>query len=468
MGTSIPEVLDVLAACGPDARPRRVLDIGAQNVFNCTPGQVTDFIRRFNDVWAGDDLAGYAEVFAAGSVYHVENGGICGAWLGDLLSRGGMDYIAYDLFDGPRTTIFDLNRDEVPPADRASYDLVINCGTTEHVFNQYNCFKVIHDATRVGGVMYHALPMTGYINHGYFVYTPVMFCDLAQVNEYEIIKIDVFGPQRVQQVSEALMPPPLQDARFRFNGVTSVADRWRDAPVPSGLVTIAMRRTSPAPFRVAIETRTTAGAVAATIQAAYGSQATPASDEAAGLLAVRRDSVDRWIRSVLDRFDDLTLTVQEIVNLYTEYVEAYPGRPFPPVIEKRALDLAIAADPERDDLKARRVIVEQLLAAQWPLLRFRGAIGNVDEQLLAVDGAEAAVLALPLDKQLFDHAVAAMQRYIAKGRPEAFPKMLEFRAWRYAADHLDPADWGLKLHLGKVTGKLSTDMVLRRASWIDG
>jgi hypothetical protein len=29
----------------------------------------------------------------------------------------------------------------------------MNCGTTEHVLNQLNAFRLIHDATAVGGLM---------------------------------------------------------------------------------------------------------------------------------------------------------------------------------------------------------------------------------------------------------------------------------------------------------------------------
>ena len=44
--------------------------------------------------------------------------------------------------------------------------------------------------------MYHAIPMTGYLKHGYFTYTPIFMCDLARANQYEIVSLifirDVF------------------------------------------------------------------------------------------------------------------------------------------------------------------------------------------------------------------------------------------------------------------------------------
>jgi hypothetical protein len=74
-----------------------------------------------------------------------------------------------------------------------TYDIVTNHGTTEHVFNQYNCFMLIHDLTKVGGLMIHVLPhmgppSKGYESHGLFLYTTNFFTDLARANKYEMLK----------------------------------------------------------------------------------------------------------------------------------------------------------------------------------------------------------------------------------------------------------------------------------------
>jgi hypothetical protein len=460
MGTSVSEILGVLDAYGPATRPRRVLDIGTQNVLNCTSAEVIAFVRHFNDIWAEEDLATYAEVFAAGSAYRVETGTIGGAWLGDLLSRAGMEYVSYDIFDGNLTTILDLNHDYVPMSDRATFDLVLNCGTTEHIVNQYNCLKIIHDATKVGGVMYHAVPMTGYLNHGYFTYTPVLFCDLARANEYQIVKMDFFGPQGTMQVCQNLIQT--HGAAVQLQPAVPIAERWGSTPVPNGLVTVALRRTSPAPFRVSIETRTTGAGVAGSIRSAYGSELSVSGNQTHEDLAEKREFVERWMASILGRFDDSSLEAEEIQRLYAAYVEVYPDRPFPPVIEKKALDLAISAEPARDDLRARRVVVEEILNQQWPLLRFCSDVREVEHGLLAMDGIEAKLVALPFGEHKFDHAVSAFKGYLDRGTPEAFPLTLEFDALRYATEVRDPDDWQLKLFLGKVAGRLSTTMVLRQ------
>src|SRR5258708_26212446 len=73
----------------------------------------------------------------------------------------GFKYSALD-FDGHRDSIaIDLNRDAVPRRLKGAFDLAVNTGTTEHVANQDNAFRVIHDLIRPGGVQVHELPAQG-------------------------------------------------------------------------------------------------------------------------------------------------------------------------------------------------------------------------------------------------------------------------------------------------------------------
>jgi Methyltransferase domain len=96
----------------------------------------------------------------------------------------GFEYATIDL-DGRHGAIgLDLNTDQVPDKLRQQFDLVINTGTTEHVANQAQAFRIIHDLTRIGGVMFHEVP-AGSWNHGLFNYTPKFFLLLHKQNDYE-------------------------------------------------------------------------------------------------------------------------------------------------------------------------------------------------------------------------------------------------------------------------------------------
>lgn len=71
------------------------------------------------------------------------------------------------------------------------YDLVINNGTGEHIFNQYSFFKNFHNLTKKNGFMLNILPFIDWINHGFYNFNPIIFADMAASNNYEVIKISL-------------------------------------------------------------------------------------------------------------------------------------------------------------------------------------------------------------------------------------------------------------------------------------
>lgn len=106
------------------------------------------------------------------------------------------------------------------------YDVVTNHGTTEHVFDQANCFRAMHDLCKPGGVMIHCVPMRGYAEHCFYCYQPGLFDELAKANEYEILEKAI------------------------------VFDEGSDAGGKQGnlLLSVVMRRRISAPFRVPFQT----------------------------------------------------------------------------------------------------------------------------------------------------------------------------------------------------------------------
>jgi hypothetical protein len=71
----------------------------------------------------------------------------------------------------------------VPYGLKGSFDLLVNAGASEHVANQDDCFRIMHDLTRVGGVMYHEVPAFLF-GHGLVNYSPLFFLQLARLNDY--------------------------------------------------------------------------------------------------------------------------------------------------------------------------------------------------------------------------------------------------------------------------------------------
>lgn len=102
----------------------------------------------------------------------------------------GFQYAAIDIDGSPGSIPLDLNFDAVPDDAAGKFDLVTNFGTTEHVANQLNAFKVVHDLAALGGVMLHHLPAQGMLNHGLINYNPKFFWMLARSNGYKWLYAD--------------------------------------------------------------------------------------------------------------------------------------------------------------------------------------------------------------------------------------------------------------------------------------
>lgn len=106
-----------------------------------------------------------------------------------VFERAGFDYTSLDVNGQGGSQQFDLNFDSVPEADRNRFDLVMNQGTIEHVLNIANGFRVMHDWTRPGGLMFHHMPFMQYLDHGFLNIQPNLYTALAKHNDYDILGI---------------------------------------------------------------------------------------------------------------------------------------------------------------------------------------------------------------------------------------------------------------------------------------
>ncbi len=235
----------------PLNRIERVLDIGCTNMPALQAADAERFIAA---------RGGTADRRWLASLERAGPGEI---WLGDLLAQAGYDYVAYDIFPRPRTRLFDLNCDEAGE----TFDLVTNFGTTEHVLNQWNAMKVIHESCRSGGLIWHDLPMAGYLDHGYFNYNPMLFRHLADANGYRVLRMamSVHGGTSIRQ----RLAPRYADYELEVSASQGAADRV----IPDAGLLVVLEKGEGAPFRAGLETSTTIGrakAVAVDIAGRYG------------------------------------------------------------------------------------------------------------------------------------------------------------------------------------------------------
>ncbi len=105
----------------------------------------------------------------------------------------GLRYHCADVDGRVGSLVMDLNFDSIPDEHKGKYDLITNHGTSEHILNQYNVFKTMHDFARTGAIFVHAVPFTVHLEHGFFNYQPNFFDALARYNSYETLGIWV-GP----------------------------------------------------------------------------------------------------------------------------------------------------------------------------------------------------------------------------------------------------------------------------------
>ena len=105
-------------------------------------------------------------------------------------SIGYKEYHSIDINGAYNSYKFDLNKNIRENYNfKETYDLTINNGTGEHVFNQYSLFLNLHNITRLDGLMLNILPFVDWINHGFYNFNPIFFADLAASNSYKIFKI---------------------------------------------------------------------------------------------------------------------------------------------------------------------------------------------------------------------------------------------------------------------------------------
>jgi hypothetical protein len=230
-----------------------VLDIGSSNLYQAPPDQLQSFIAHYSPQHAAADTTMLVDRLAAGSAYDPATGGANKSFVGELLEYCGINYLSFDIADGYKTEIFDLNRQKLPDRHREAFDVVINCGTTEHVLNQFNSFTIIHDATKVGGHIMHQLPVAGFTDHAYFVYTGRFFFDLAGYNSYDIVDLWYDGPS-----GEDDLLASVRAYKSCFPTLVPLAEKKR-IDIPNCALAIIYRKTKSAPFNACLEMSTSVG-----------------------------------------------------------------------------------------------------------------------------------------------------------------------------------------------------------------
>jgi hypothetical protein len=109
----------------------------------------------------------------------------------------GYNHISIDLNGNRGSLIKDLTKSADFSEWPEYFDILTNSGTTEHVEpfeSQYDCFKILHECVKVGGLMIHLIPdiepltQGHFANHCNYYYSEKFFSDLALNSNYTILE----------------------------------------------------------------------------------------------------------------------------------------------------------------------------------------------------------------------------------------------------------------------------------------
>jgi hypothetical protein len=175
----------------------------------------------------------------------------------------GYRYSSIDIDGSADSMPIDLNYDPVPAPALGRYDLVVNAGTTEHVANQVNAFKIIHDLTKVDGIMVHNVPSQGMLNHGLINYNPKFFWMLSRSNGYRMVYFSFLSEGQCNPVPDDIVSEMI---KFRPDASTAAAHEFRNAAV-----LVAVQKRFDKPFVAPLDVNTGTAATNPELQDRYWS-----------------------------------------------------------------------------------------------------------------------------------------------------------------------------------------------------
>jgi hypothetical protein len=89
------------------------------------------------------------------------------------------------------TFILDLNK-QVEEKFHNRFDMILDGGTMEHIFNVPTVFANIGSMLKVGGRIIHIAPSSNMIDHGFYSFSPTLFGDYYGANGYLLRTLSLF------------------------------------------------------------------------------------------------------------------------------------------------------------------------------------------------------------------------------------------------------------------------------------
>jgi len=179
MGLSIDSTRFLMQAQKSGVRFDETLTLGRQHMM-VSPERLEAFLREYGAWPPPEGETEFRREMSAGS------------WRFETLARAlgaknvsSMDASAYE----GATLVHDLNQ-SIPSEWQENYDLVVDGGTLEHVFNFpvaiANCMKLV----KTGGHLILLTPTNNYCGHGFYQFSPeLIYRVLARENGFQVLRM---------------------------------------------------------------------------------------------------------------------------------------------------------------------------------------------------------------------------------------------------------------------------------------
>ena len=234
-----------------------------------------------------------------------------------------------------------------------------NFGTTEHVANQLQSFKIIHDLAAAGALMLHVLPAGGMLNHGLVAYNPKFFWMLGRSNGYKIVFMTMGWSER-----DPGLPKDLQDFLALYD--REAESEFADFRMPETSVVVVLQKIFDTPFVAPLDVPTGTTTEHASLRERYWSVLKPDLS----FQARERDLLAR-IREVYSREQSLAAKEADLARRKRDIYEREQ------CVAAHEWTAHILLAPVRATYKLRRLLYAQaprwLIAAKRKMFGIAGA-----------------------------------------------------------------------------------------------
>lgn len=134
---------------------------------------------------------------------------------GLLASKGVKDVRVIDFFDERADLKYDLNL-PVPEKEDERYNVLMDIGTLEHIFDTRQCLESCLRMVKVNGLYILHTAVNGYFKHGLYVFNPDCLIEVLRLNNFEILYLK-YSTQTGQEIKDPSKDPAVVNNIFSSN-----------------------------------------------------------------------------------------------------------------------------------------------------------------------------------------------------------------------------------------------------------